>query len=159
MPSQKHLHTYFAFHRDQGRSIQSQQNLPPLAALSKYLENDLISVSINGENPRLYAVTSYGTISPLCTHEDDNPTDLYVDPRSEASIEIDDEDVIQCYGEGWYSQRVVPSLGGGPGYGAEADDIWIVEENVLDQLKNDEVELPNLDLGIAHGEKSRGGAI
>eukprot|EP01083_Nonionella_stella_P065428 171422_1 len=84
-----------------------------------YLEDDLVSVDIGG-SPKLFVVRSDSTVSPLCTHEDDNLTDLYVDPREEDNIEIDDKDVLQCYGEGWYSQRVVPSLGGGPGYGASA---------------------------------------
>ena len=92
-------------------------------------------------------------------HEDDILTDLYVDPREEDNIEIDDKDVLQCYGEGWYSQRVVPSLGGGPGYGASADDVWSVEEEVIDTIEKDGIEIPVLDLGIAHGEKARGGAI
>jgi len=35
----------------------------------------------------------------LCTHEDDNLTDLYVDPREEDNIEIDNKDVLQCYGD------------------------------------------------------------
>jgi hypothetical protein len=130
-----------------------------LKALSeKYFENDLVSARID-ESIRLYVVRPDATITPLCTHADDNPTDLYVDPRSKDGIDIDDENIIKYYGEGWYSQRVVPSLGGGPGYGAEADDVWSVEEQVIEQLTTDLVEVPTLDLGIAHGEKARGGAI
>jgi hypothetical protein len=34
-----------------------------------------------------------------------------------------------------------------------------VEEQVMEQLMADAVEIPTLDLGIAHGEKARGGAI
>ena len=117
-----------------------------------------MSVQMNG-TPKLFVVRPDATISPVCTHEDDNPTDLFVDPRSEDGIEIEDDDVIKCYGEGWYSQRVVPSLGGGPGYGASADDCWSMEEEVLDKLESDGVKLPILDMGIAHGEKARGGAI
>lgn len=143
-----------------------QQNTQHLDALTKYFENDLVSVHVNSDageevnrSPRLYVVTADTTISPLCTHEDDNPTDLHIDPRSEDGLEIDDESVVKCYGEGWYSQRVVPSLGGGPGYGAEANPIWSIEEAVLTQLQADQVEIPILDLGIAHGEKARSGAI
>eukprot|EP00553_Chaetoceros_curvisetus_P012830 CAMPEP_0204635896 /NCGR_PEP_ID=MMETSP0717-20131115/32610_1 /ASSEMBLY_ACC=CAM_ASM_000666 /TAXON_ID=230516 /ORGANISM="Chaetoceros curvisetus" /LENGTH=172 /DNA_ID=CAMNT_0051654803 /DNA_START=83 /DNA_END=601 /DNA_ORIENTATION=+ len=142
-------------------------------ALSKYLENDLISVQVecsdegidndNGESsstsPRLYVVRPDGTASPLCAHEDDNPNDLYVDPRTDPFLDCNDDDVLRCYGEGWYGQRVVPSLGGGPGYGAEADDVWTIEEELLETLEEDGVILPILDLGIAHGEKARGGAI
>lgn len=130
-----------------------------LKALSdKYFENDLVSVKID-QSIRLYVVRPDATITPLCTHADDNPADLYVDPRSKDGIDIDDDSVIKYYGEGWYSQRVVPSLGGGPGYGAEADDVWSVEEQVMEELSADLVEIPTLDLGIAHGEKARGGAI
>ena len=130
-----------------------------LKAISQYLENDLVSVELPNESARLFVVRPDATISPLCTHEDDNPMDVYIDPRITDRIEIEDDDVIKCYGEGYYSQRVVPSLGGGLGYGAEADDVWSLEEEMMDELIADKVELPCLDLGIAHGEKSRGGAI
>jgi len=71
---------------------------------------------------------------------------------------VADENVAGTYGEGFYGQRPVPSLGGGPGYGAQADEIWSVEENMLDKIRADGVELPVLDVGIAHGEKARGGS-
>jgi len=130
-----------------------------LQALSnKYFENDLVSVQMD-ESIKLYVVRSDSTITPVCTHADDNPTDFYIDPRSRDGLNIDDDRVIKYYGEGWYSQRVVPSLGGGPGYGAEADDVWSIEEQILEELLADGVEIPTLDLGIAHGEKARGGAI
>ena len=51
----------------------------------------------------------------------------------------------------------MPSLGGGPGYGADAQEIWSIEEEILTKLAEDGVELPILDVGIAHGEKARGG--
>lgn len=44
-------------------------------------------------------------------------------------------------------------------YGAEADEIWSIDEPLLLQLEKDGVELPVLDVGIAHGEKARGGAF
>jgi len=67
---------------------------------------------------------------------------------------------VQYYGVGWYGQRPVPSLGGGPGYGAEADEVWSIEEDVLEQLlSEDGVDLPVIDVGMAHGEKARGGAL
>lgn len=56
-------------------------------------------------------------------------------------------------------ESTVPSRGGGPGYGAEADPICSIEEDVLEEMQGDGVEVPSLDLGIAHGEKARGGAI
>ena len=43
-------------------------------------------------------------------------------------------------------------------YGAEADEIWSIDESLLEQLEKDGVQLPVLDVGIAHGEKARGGA-
>jgi hypothetical protein len=49
-------------------------------------------------------------------------------------------------------------LGGGPGYGAPADEIWSIDETVLDSLREENVELPVLDVGISHGERARGGA-
>ena len=51
-------------------------------------------------------------------------------------------------------QRVVPSLGGGPGYGASADDVWTVDNDVLNQVKDDDVIIAVLDLGIAQSEDS-----
>mmetsp|Transcript_1403 Transcript_1403/g.3135 ORF Transcript_1403/g.3135 Transcript_1403/m.3135 type:complete len:107 (+) Transcript_1403:110-430(+) len=73
----------------------------------------------------------------------------------------DNEDYeVAYYGVGWYGQRPVPSLGGGPGYGATADEIWSVEEEVLEMLLEvDGVEIPVIDVGMAHGEKARGGAL
>ena len=143
-----------------------------LKALSqKYLENDLIAVRVECSEQdvkkqsykRLCVVKPDGAgVYPLCQHADDMETDLYVDPREsddDWTETLVDDDVIGTYGEGWYGQRVVPSLGGGPGYGAEADHIWSVDEEILENIRNDDVEIPMLDLGIAHGEKARGGAI
>jgi hypothetical protein len=108
------------------------------------------------------------TVAPLCRHEDDVETDLFLDPRcdkeefwsSSAADAVTDDAIRGTYGEGWYGQRPVPSLGGGPGYGADAQEIWSIEQAaVLEQLIEDGVELPMLDVGIAHGEKARGGAF
>mmetsp|Transcript_18496 Transcript_18496/g.27947 ORF Transcript_18496/g.27947 Transcript_18496/m.27947 type:complete len:173 (+) Transcript_18496:122-640(+) len=127
----------------------------------QYLENDLVAISLSEKSsPRLCVVRADGGVDPLCIHEDDVETDLFIDPR----ITIEDEDVrddqvVGTYGEGWYSQRPVPSLGGGPGYGAEADPVWSVEESLLEALAREEVDLPVLDVGISHGEKARGGAF
>lgn len=131
------------------------------ALSSDYLENDLIAAKTPGaEKPRLCVVRPDGSVSPLCRHEDDVETDLFLDPRSKQEFwqDLTDEDVAGRYGEGWYGQRPVPSLGGGPGYGAEADEIWSVDESVIEQLETDQIDLPVLDIGIAHGEKARGGA-
>jgi hypothetical protein len=166
--------------RQQFKAISNHEN--EIENINNYLENDLISIQINtgGDDdddnsssirPKLYVVTSPdGTVSPLCTHEDDNLTDLYLDPRCvDEETTIDDiknnnnehvtTTIIKYYGEGWFAQRVVPSLGGGPGYGAEANSVWSIEENILDELIDDNVNIPILDMGIAHGEKARGGAI
>ncbi|KAL3895948.1 MAG: hypothetical protein SGARI_007300 [Bacillariaceae sp.] len=48
----------------------------------------------------------------------DVETDLFVDPRTMEDAfwqDAVDVDIVQAYGEGWYGQRPVPSLGGGPG--------------------------------------------
>mmetsp|Transcript_27886 Transcript_27886/g.32527 ORF Transcript_27886/g.32527 Transcript_27886/m.32527 type:complete len:188 (-) Transcript_27886:4-567(-) len=145
-----------------------------LAALSnQYFENDLVAI-INPKSPPnneedekenkpiLCVVRPDGGVHTLCQHEDENETDLYIDPRTSNeswSDDVNDDDVVETYGEGWYGQRVVPSLGGGPGYGATADDIWSVDIEVLEKARDDGVIIAVLDLGIAHGEKARGGAI
>eukprot|EP00957_Ditylum_brightwellii_P156240 11891733-Ditylum_brightwellii.AAC.1 len=107
-----------------------------------YLESDLVAIQIPSPNnnnnndddddapppkPRLCVVRADATVAPLCRHEDDVETDLFLDPRPNSipsPEDISDENVVGTYGEGWYGQRPVPSLGGGPGYGAEADEIW-----------------------------------
>lgn len=127
-----------------------------------YLENDLVAVqSPSSEKPRLCVVRPDSTVAPLCQHEDDVETDLFLDPREDDEkfwAEASDDDLRGTYGEGWYGQRPVPSLGGGPGYGADASEIWSVDEPLLEKLAEDGVDLPILDVGIAHGEKARGGA-
>jgi len=141
------------------------------------MENDLVAICVPSEivenvkdgndtpssslQPRLCAVRPDGGVHPLCIHEDDVETDLFCDPRSVGpwTDEVTDSDIVGTYGEGWYGQRPVPSLGGGPGYGAEADEIWSVDKEVLERLALDGVEVPVLDVGIAHGEKARGGAL
>lgn len=145
-----------------------------------FLENDLVAIrperntdQKDSENssqvcpPRLCVVQTDGGTIPLCIHQNDVETELFADPRivySDASLyykqKVTDQDVVgQCYGEGFYGQRPVPSLGGGPGYGAEADEVWSVSEDLLERLRQDGVEIPVLDVGIAHGEKARGGAF
>jgi hypothetical protein len=142
------------------RSANTNTNNEALS--NDFLENDLVAIQ-KGETtaPRLCVVRPDATVAPLCVHEDDNETDLYIDPRCYEETfweqEAQDEHVQGTYGEGWYGQRPVPSLGGGPGYGADALEIWSIDEEVLEQLAKDGVELPILDVGIAHGEKARGG--
>lgn len=140
-----------------------QQSLHALSG--KYLEDDLVAVQLSSKDdarPRLCVVRPDATVSPLCQHEDDVETDLFLDPRCESDPlwgEATDDSVRGTYGEGWYGQRPVPSLGGGPGYGAEAQEIWSVDETILEQLVKDGVDLPVLDVGIAHGEKARSGSF
>ena len=131
-----------------------------------YLENDLVAVKQKDTDQpaRLCAVRYDGSVAPLCIREDDVETDLFVDPREFASTfwttDVTDECVQgEPYGEGFYGQRPVPSLGGGPGYGAEADPVWSVDEEVLEKVRQDGVTLPTIDMGISHGEKARAGAF
>jgi len=167
--------------------IHSGFSLAPLTPLfllsdSKFFENDLVAIRVppglssddednddgskssSQERPsRLCVVRQDLTVVPLCRHEDDVETDLFIDPRTAENQfwqeSVSDEDVANAYGEGFYGQRPVPSLGGGPGYGAPADEIWTIDEDLLLKLEEDGVELPVLDVGIAHGEKARGGAF
>lgn len=140
-------------------------NHAKFALSSDYLENDLLAIQLSNEKPpRLCAVKADGVVQPLCQREDDVETDLLADPREYDNLDtiwadVTDEMVTGTYGEGWYGQRPVPSLGGGPGYGAEADDIWSVDEELIEKVLEDGVELPCLDMGIAHGEKARGGSF
>lgn len=129
------------------------------AVSDSYLEGDLIAVQTSKETlPRLCVVQTYGSVVPLCQKEDDVETDLFADPRVfDRFQDVNDSHIVQSYGESWYGQRPVPSLGGGPGYGAEADDVWSVSEAVLERVRDDGIELPVLDVGISHGEKARGG--
>lgn len=137
---------------------------------------------------RLCVVRDRQLVAPLIRREDDVETDLFLDPRhSDKRIKLSDvvdywsgaqrtagDDAtteamaeeasatieVPHYGVGWYGQRPVPSLGGGPGYGAEADEVWSVEEEVLESdVVADGVEVPVIDVGMAHGEKARGGAL
>lgn len=138
------------------------------------MENDLVAVvalppgkyDINEGRqspPRLCAVRFDGSVAPLCLREDDVETDTFVDPREYSSTfwtnDVTDDCLVATYGEAYYGQRPVPSLGGGPGYGAMADDCWSIDEAVIEKVREDGVLLPTLDMGIAHGEKARAGAF
>lgn len=143
---------------------------PPTAALSNnFLEGDLVAILVqpgdttndSNNTARLCVVRDDGGVLPLCTRQDDVETDLFADPRQYSNLfwqqGVTDEFVQRTYGEGFYGQRPVPSLGGGPGYGADADEVWSVTEDTLQQVRDDQVDVPVLDMGIAHGEKARGG--
>jgi hypothetical protein len=129
-----------------------------------FQDGDLVAVSKGGSIPRLCAVHGRdGSVAPLCIHADDAETDLFVDPREFSQVfwqkDVTDADVTATFGEGFYGQRPVPSLGGGPGYGAEADELWSVAEETLEEIRASQVDLPVLDVGMAHGEKARGGVF
>ena len=161
----------------------SQRPRSRLSLLSSdYWENDLVAIVVpsslddndnddesskddknHHKQARLCAVTPEGGVVPLCHRLDDVETDLLADSREFANPwyrqEVCDEHVCGTYGEGFYGQRPVPSLGGGPGYGAQVDEIWSVDQAVLEAVAADGVWLPELDMGIAHGEKARAGAF
>jgi hypothetical protein len=127
-----------------------------------------LSVMSDKENPatsgkRLCVVRSDGLVLPLCRRAHDVETDLWLD-RSEFVNQLYWSRIVNChvtneYGVGYYGQRPVPSLGGGPGYGAEADEVWSVSDETLEAIEADGVYLPTVDMGISHGEKSRGGSF
>ena len=50
-------------------------------------------------------------------------------------------------------------LAGGPGYGAEADEVWSIDSNMSEEILSDGIIIPVLDVGISHGEKARRGGI
>lgn len=134
----------------------------PSALSDAYQEDDLVAVSKGGSVPRLCAVHGKdGIVVPLCIHADDVETDLFIDPREFSQVfwqkDVTDADVTATFGHGFYGQRPVPSLGGGPGYGAEADELWSVTAETLEEIRDSPVDLPVLDVGMAHGEKARGG--
>jgi hypothetical protein len=137
-----------------------------LPALSDaYFEHDLVAIQVPhmpDQPPRLCVVQPDGLVAPVCQREDDVPTDVFADPREYTQPHwknVMDDWVVGRYGEGFYGQRPVPSLGGGPGYGADADEVWSVDESVLERVREEGVALPVLDVGIAHGEKARGGFL
>lgn len=145
------------------------------------MENDLVAVQVPETRrkgtasslsqapmpPRLCAVKPDGSVAPLCQRQDDVETDLFWDPREFDVVFWQSEDLTDAsvafngtvFGEGYYGQRPVPSLGGGPGYGASADEIWSVDEALLEKVRAAGVDIPVLDMGIAHGEKARAGAF
>ena len=141
-----------------------------LSANNDFFENDILSIRRKDDDidtaPRLCVmkISDGSTLRayPLCFREDNLETDLFLDPREEC-FDTDGKDcgnleVIKFYGGGFYGQRPVPSLGGGPGYGADADEIWSIDPNILEEIRSDGAQITFLDVGIAHGEKARGGS-
>jgi len=141
-------------------------------SLDQIQDDDLVALPIessekpNDDKPlqlRLCVIRNQQFAFPLVRHEDDVDTDLFLDPKhTESNIYLKDlelDEKVPYYGVGWYGQRPVPSLGGGPGYGADATEIWSIEEEALMKCLQDGVEVPFIDVGMAHGEKARGGAL
>lgn len=98
----------------------------------------------------------YGEVSPLCFRADDNEADLFFDPREVSNgiwKSVTDDMVTGTFGERFYGQRPVPSLGGGSGYA------WTVSEDQIGAIQASGIDLPILDVGISHGEKARGGSF
>jgi hypothetical protein len=92
-----------------------------------FLDGDLVAIlphpycqsdTASPPRPRLCVVRSEGIVLP---REYDNVH--WWTTRQ-------DDDVIGRYGEGFYGQRPVPSLGGGPGYGAPANEISPTHDGV-----------------------------
>lgn len=85
------------------------------ALSSDFLENDLVAIrEDDAMAPRLCAVSQDGTALPLCIRQDDVENDLFVDPRAYTTTfwqDATDEQVVERFGEGFYGQRPVPSLG------------------------------------------------
>eukprot|EP00286_Rhodomonas_abbreviata_P010234 CAMPEP_0181328810 /NCGR_PEP_ID=MMETSP1101-20121128/22944_1 /TAXON_ID=46948 /ORGANISM="Rhodomonas abbreviata, Strain Caron Lab Isolate" /LENGTH=188 /DNA_ID=CAMNT_0023437783 /DNA_START=3 /DNA_END=566 /DNA_ORIENTATION=+ len=65
-------------------------------------------------------------VQPLCVREEGS-TELYPDSR-ESPIILNDDQIVRIM-DTYPSQRPIPSLGGGIGYGAEAVDCWELQED------------------------------
>jgi hypothetical protein len=137
-------------------------------SLDQIQDDDLVALPLalsdasDDTSLRLCVIRNQQYVFPLVRHEDDVETDLFLDPKhAESNISLRDFEVekLPYYGVGWYGQRPVPSLGGGPGYGAPANEIWTIEQDMLDKCLEDGVKIPYIDVGMAHGEKARGGAL
>ncbi|KAL7519887.1 hypothetical protein ACHAWX_004641 [Stephanocyclus meneghinianus] len=144
-------------------------------SLDQLQDDDLVALPFDSSSShdstglRLCVIRNQQFVYPLVRHEDDVETDLFLDPKHAESTlrlqdfqqtdNLDSQSTIPYYGVGWYGQRPVPSLGGGPGYGADATEIWTIEEEMLEKCLLDGVNVPVIDVGIAHGEKARGGAL
>jgi len=92
-----------------------------MALSDMYMENDLVAIQASpNKPPRLCAVRpdKEDGVVPLCVRADDVETDLFADPREfnkndskKWTTDVSDEQVAYRYGEGFYGQRPVPSLG------------------------------------------------
>ncbi|TFJ87420.1 hypothetical protein NSK_001752 [Nannochloropsis salina CCMP1776] len=68
----------------------------------------------------------------LCLR-DPETLEWYRDHRSDATVlrGVTTASLLQVIENASYSQRNIPSLGGGVGYGADAEDCWLIEEKDL----------------------------
>ena len=139
-------------------------------SLDQIQDDDLVALPFSTEDTsdkpqmRLCVIRNQQFAFPLVRHADDVETDLFLDPKhADSNMSLQDfslsSEEVPYYGIGFYGQRPVPSLGGGPGYGAAATEIWSIEEDMLEKCLEDGVEIPYIDVGMAHGEKARGGAL
>ena len=130
--------------------------------LDQIQDDDLVALPLLSNAPddkslRLCVIRNQQYVFPLVRHEDDVETDLFLDPKyadsniSLQDFEFDGVEKLPYYGVGWYGQR--------EGYGAPASEIWTIEEDMLEKCLEDGVEIPFIDVGMAHGEKARGGAL
>ena len=87
------------------RTLTRRALISKSALSNEFLENDLVAVQKDGNSsPRFCVVRPDLTVSPLCQHEDDVETDLFIDPRCYEDTfweEASDDHVRGTYGEGW----------------------------------------------------------
>jgi len=81
----------------------------------------------------------------LCVREQGSK-ELYADSRV-APFTLDEANIVRVL-DVYPSQRPIPSLGGGIGYGAEAVDCWELQEDI-----DDDVALPFEDTGMGFHQK------
>eukprot|EP00288_Rhodomonas_lens_P017849 CAMPEP_0177713726 /NCGR_PEP_ID=MMETSP0484_2-20121128/13091_1 /TAXON_ID=354590 /ORGANISM="Rhodomonas lens, Strain RHODO" /LENGTH=133 /DNA_ID=CAMNT_0019225631 /DNA_START=298 /DNA_END=700 /DNA_ORIENTATION=+ len=66
-------------------------------------------------------------VQPLCVREEGS-NEFYSDSREEPFV-LEEDQIIRIM-DTYPSQRPIPSLGGGIGYGAEAVDVWELQEEL-----------------------------
>jgi len=84
-------------------------------------------------------------VQPLCVREIGS-TEWYPDSRAEP-LYLESDQIVKVM-DTYPSQRPIPSLGGGIGYGAEAVDCWELQEEV-----SSECAIPFEDTGMGFHQK------
>ena len=84
-------------------------------------------------------------VQPLCIREQGS-TEWYLDSRVEP-LNLAEDAIIRIM-DTYPSQRPVPSLGGGIGYGADALDCWELQEEL-----DDKCAIPIEDTGMGFHQK------